>query len=120
MNHSLGKVKKAAIAVLAVASLSVALLSSKPSQAAVATATDAAGTFKAKCAVCHGADGSGNTAMGKKLGVRDLRSAQVQNQSDAQLLGVITNGKGKMPAFGKSLSDDDRHHLVAYIRTLKK
>ena len=119
MNHSLSKVKKAAIAALVVASLSAALIFSRPSQAAVATAADAAGTFKAKCAICHGADGGG-TAMGKKLGVRDLRSAEVRNQSDAQLFAVISNGKAKMPAFAKSLSDDERHHLVAYIRALKK
>jgi mono/diheme cytochrome c family protein len=40
--------------------------------------------------------------------------------SDAQLSDVITNGKSKMPAYGKSLKPDDIKGLVAYIRTLKK
>jgi mono/diheme cytochrome c family protein len=40
--------------------------------------------------------------------------------SDAQLSTVITNGKNKMPAYGKSLKAEDITGLVAYIRTLKK
>ena len=80
---------------------------------------DGTGTFKAKCAACHGADGSGNTVMGKKMAVRDLRSAEVQKQSDAQLTGIIAKGKGKMPPFGKSLSGDQIRELVAHIRMLR-
>jgi mono/diheme cytochrome c family protein len=74
--------------------------------------------FKAKCAMCHGADGSGNTAMGKKLQVRDLRSGAVQSQSDAALLGIITKGKGKMPAYEKSLGSGKCQELLAYVRQL--
>jgi hypothetical protein len=35
-------------------------------------------TFKARCAICHGANGNGSTAMGKTLNLRDLGSAEVQ------------------------------------------
>ena len=42
----------------------------------------APGIFKAKCASCHGPDGAGATAVGKAMKVRDLRSAEVQKQSD--------------------------------------
>jgi cytochrome c6 len=83
-----------------------------------ARADDAAATFKAKCAGCHAADGTGS-AMGKKLGAHDFTSADVQKMSDAELTDVITNGKGKMPSY-KSLSPDQIKGLVAYIRTLKK
>jgi mono/diheme cytochrome c family protein len=82
-------------------------------------AQDAATLYKSKCAACHGADGTG-TPMGKKIGVRDLTSADVQKMSDAELTDIITNGKGKMPAFGKSLKAEDIQGLVAYIRALKK
>jgi mono/diheme cytochrome c family protein len=78
------------------------------------------GVFKAKCAPCHGADGSGNTAMGKKLNVRDMRSAEVQSKSDAQLYSLIAKGKGKMPGYEKSLSQQQIQQLVAYIRQLGK
>lgn len=83
-------------------------------------AADGAATFKAKCAMCHGADGSGNTAMGKSMGLKDLGSADVQKMSDAELTAVVTKGKGKMPAYGGKISDEDISAVVKYIRTLKK
>jgi mono/diheme cytochrome c family protein len=80
---------------------------------------DGAAVYKAKCAVCHGPDGSGATPVGKTMKVRDLRSAEVQKTSDARLSAIISNGKGKMPPYGKSLSRADIVALVAFIRTLK-
>jgi cytochrome c6 len=77
-------------------------------------------TFKAKCAACHGPDGKGETAVGKSNKVRDLGSLDVQKQSDDELSAIIGNGKGKMPAYGKSLNPEQIKELVAYIRTLKK
>jgi cytochrome c6 len=76
--------------------------------------------YKAKCAACHGADGKGETAVGKANKIRDLGSADVQKQSDDELAGIIGNGKGKMPAYGKSLKPEQIKDLVAYIRALKK
>ena len=78
-----------------------------------------AAVYKTKCAGCHGADGKGATAVGKANNIRDLGSADVQGQSDDALAGIIGNGKGKMPAYGKSLKPDQIKDLVAYIRTLK-
>jgi cytochrome c6 len=86
-----------------------------------AQAQDAgAATYKTKCAACHGADGKGETSIGKNNKIRDLGSADVQQQSDADLAGVITTGKGKMPAYGKSLKPDQVKELVSYIRSLAK
>jgi|SRR5580658_191728 cytochrome c6 len=76
--------------------------------------------YKSKCAGCHGPDGKGQTAVGKADNIRDLGSAEVQAQSDDAIAGIIGNGKGKMPAYGKSLKADQIKDLVAYIRTLKK
>jgi cytochrome c6 len=81
---------------------------------------DGAALFKTKCAACHGADGSGDTAMGKTLKIRDLRSADVQKQTDAQLTEITTNGKGKMPAYKGKLTDEQLQQLVAVIRDLAK
>ena len=84
---------------------------------APAKADTAAGEamFKAKCAGCHGADAKGKEAMK----TRDLSSADVQKQSDADLTGIITGGKGKTPAY-KTLTPDQVKDLVGYIRSLKK
>jgi cytochrome c6 len=75
--------------------------------------------FKSKCAACHGADGKGATAMGKSLKLRDLTSAEVQGQSDADLTSIITNGKDKMPKYDGKLTKDQISDVVKYIRTLK-
>lgn len=86
-----------------------------------AAAPDAApSTFAAHCAACHGADGSGNTVIGKSANIPDLRSPQVQSQTDERLQGVIANGLGTMPAFGTSLSPDEIHSLVQYVRDLAR
>jgi mono/diheme cytochrome c family protein len=84
-----------------------------------AVAQDAAATYKAKCAMCHGADGKGSP-MGVKMGARDFSSAEVQKQTDAQLTEAIAKGKGKMPAYDGKLKDTEVTGLVAYIRGLTK
>jgi len=83
-------------------------------------AQDAAATFKSKCAMCHGADGSGKTTMGEKLNIRDLHSADVQKQSDADLSQIITKGKNKMPAYDGKLTKEQIDGLVAFVRSLGK
>jgi mono/diheme cytochrome c family protein len=72
--------------------------------------------YQSKCAACHGADGSGNTTVGKTLKIRDLRDPEVQKQSDAELATIIAKGKEKMPAYEKSLKESEIKGLVAYIR----
>ena len=82
--------------------------------------TDVAKVYKTNCALCHAADGSGETASGKSLKAKDLRSPEVQGKSDEELAEVIAKGAGKMPAFGKKLNPDVIKSLVAYIRALPK
>ncbi len=78
-----------------------------------------ASTYKTNCVPCHGPDGRG-TPVGKSLNVADFHSAQVQQQSDSQLAGVISDGRGNMPPFGTRLSKEQIDTLVKYIRTLSK
>src|ERR1700757_1097256 len=75
-------------------------------------------TFRTKCATCHGQDGAGSE-VGKSMNVPDLRSEAVQKKTDAELAQVISNGKGGMPPFKGSLSEDQIQALVAHIRTLR-
>ena len=76
-------------------------------------------TFRTKCAMCHGPDGSGSE-VGKSMNVLDLRSPAVQKLPDAQLAQIISDGKGGMPSFKSSLSEDQIHSLVSYIRSLRQ
>ncbi len=84
----------------------------------VLAAEDGAALYKAKCAGCHAADGTGSP-MGKKLGAKPLGSAEIQKLSDADLEKVIAAGKGKMPAF-KTLTADQVKALVTAIRSFAK
>jgi cytochrome c6 len=81
---------------------------------------DTAKVYKTNCVLCHAADGSGTSPSGKAMKAKDLRSAEVQGKTDAELEDFITKGQGKMPAFGKKLSPDTIKALVAYIRALPK
>lgn len=85
-----------------------------------APADAGAATFKSKCAMCHGPDGSGKTTMGEKLKIRDLRSADVQSQSDSTLSQVVTRGREKMPPYDGKLTKEQIDQVIAYIRELGK
>lgn len=101
-------------------SISMCILCSLAFVATMSAQSDAAKAFKANCVLCHAADGSGNNSMGKALQAKDLRSEEVQKQSDAALADAITKGKGKMPGFGSRLTPEDVKGLVGYVRSLKK
>ncbi len=80
---------------------------------------DAAATFKTKCAMCHGADGGGKTAMGAKFGIPDLRAPEIQKKSRSDLSTTITKGKNKMPSFDGKLTPAEITDLASYIQRLK-
>jgi mono/diheme cytochrome c family protein len=101
--------KKAAILAL----VAIALMAISP----VLSAEDGAATFKAKCAMCHGANGEG------KAKNPALNSADVKKMSDADLTTMIAEGgkdKKPMHAFkAKGLTDEQIKALVSHIRSLK-
>lgn len=105
----------AGIVVAAAALAAIAFLSAPVK----ADAAAAEATYKAKCAMCHGPDGKGETATGKMMKVKDFASEEVQKMSDADLTAAITSGKGKMPPY-KTLSADQVKDLVAYVRAFGK
>jgi cytochrome c6 len=86
----------------------------------VLVAQDAAATYKAKCSACHGADAKGDTPVGKKMGIQDLASPDVQRMSDDELAGIISDGKNKMPSYKKSLKPEQIKDLVGFVRSLAK
>ena len=75
-----------------------------------------AATFKAKCVLCHGADGAGNTPLGKQLQAANLRSKEVQKLSDEELHKVVHDGQANMPPFGEQLTDDEISQVIQYVR----
>jgi len=76
--------------------------------------------FDKSCAGCHGADGKGNEKMATVLGVKSLSivGSDTPKKSDEQLLKVIAEGSGKMPA--SKLTKDEQKQALGYVRTLAK
>src|SRR5579863_8372761 len=94
--------------------LAASLFTSLPARADDASAK----LYASKCVACHGADGSGNTTVGKALKVKDFHDPDVQKQSDADLTAIISKGKDKMPEYDKTLKPEEIKGLVAYVREL--
>lgn len=81
--------------------------------------------FADHCAICHGNDGTGQTAMGRGLYPKppDLRAAQTQERTDGEIFWIIENGVRLtgMPAFaggGEHGNSEDSWKLVHFIRHL--
>jgi cytochrome c6 len=93
--------------------------------AALSHAAPAADNWENNCTKCHGADGKGETKIGKKLNLQDYTDAAVQaKMTDADMTkaitdGVLVDGKQKMKAFKDVLSTDEIKDLVAYVRKFK-
>jgi mono/diheme cytochrome c family protein len=79
-----------------------------------------AATYTSKCQMCHGADGTGSTPAGKAMKAPSFLSPDVVKESNADLITVTKNGKGKMPAYSGKLTDAEIRDVVAHIRTLQK
>ena len=76
--------------------------------AAEGDAAAGAAVFSANCASCHALAAAGaNGAIGPNLD-------ELMPTYD-QTLAVVTNGKGAMPAFSGSLSEDDIKNVAAYV-----
>jgi mono/diheme cytochrome c family protein len=87
--------------------------------AAPALAQDSgADTFKTKCLMCHGADGTANTPAGKAFKAASFKDPMVTTKSNEELAAIIKSGKDKMPSFKDKLTDDQINAVIAYIRKL--
>lgn len=77
-----------------------------------------AATYKAKCAMCHGATGTPNAGMAKMMGIKPASDPEIKKLSTEQMIAAVKNGKGKMKAVA-GLNDAQIKDAVAYFRTLK-
>lgn len=102
------------IRITAIAALTLAL------STAVFAQSSGADLYKAKCQMCHGPDGKGNTPGGKMTKALPFDSPDIVKKSDADLLALTKGGKNKMPAYAGKFSDAELKSVVAYIRTLQK
>ena len=83
----------------------------------VTTAQSAADNYGHKCAICHGQDGLGNTAKGKKVHVKDVHANM--KDSEADMIKVVTDGKGDdMDSYKSQFTAAQIKDLVDYYRSL--
>ena len=90
------------------------------SAALAADAESGKALYEKSCAGCHGADGKGNEKMAKILGDKGLNivGSETKKKSDEQLLKVIAEGAGKMPA--SKLTKEEQRQALGYVRSLAK
>ena len=65
-----------------------------------------AATYKAKCAMCHGANAE--------------KAFDATKADEALIDAVIKGVKPKMPSYDQKLTADQAKQLVAYMKTLRK
>jgi mono/diheme cytochrome c family protein len=67
--------------------------------------------------MCHGADGAASTPAGKAMKVPAVSTFAKESQAD--LIAITKNGKGKMPAYAGKLTDPQIKEVVVYMVSLK-
>lgn len=73
--------------------------------------------YNHKCAICHGKDGLGNTAKGKKVQVKDVHANMKDSRDD--MVKVVTDGKGdNMDSYKGELTSKQIQDIVDYYRSL--
>jgi mono/diheme cytochrome c family protein len=83
------------------------------------TATGSA-IYQRECVSCHGKGGKGDGKDGIDLEPHpaDLSSSAITGQSDGSLFWKVSTGRRPMPGFRSDLTEDERWHVINFIRTL--
>jgi mono/diheme cytochrome c family protein len=80
-------------------------------------------TFTDNCVLCHGEKGLGDGPGAKTIKVKPANFADPKlqaSETDGALFWKMTNGRGPMPSWRDTLTDEERWQLVGYIRKLGK
>ena len=104
------------VAVVVVAAFIILLFVNEPAQPApvpaAGTAETGAAIFATRCASCHGADGGGSFGPALGAGVAVGRFPDAADE-----VAVVANGRGSMPSFADSLTEEQIAAVVEYTRT---
>jgi mono/diheme cytochrome c family protein len=78
--------------------------------------------YRQKCSKCHGADGTGDTSMGRIFNAPDFTDAgwSAKHSNTSELIKTITRGKKSMPAFGRKLTRAQITALASYVQRFKR
>ena len=103
---------------LTLASLGLLLAGCSPLTAADGDAKKGLAVFD-NCSICHNSD-STETKVGPGLKGLFKREKLVTGKpvTEENIKALITDGSGVMPAFGDSISSEDKDNVIAYLKTL--
>ncbi len=76
--------------------------------------------YKKNCQMCHGEKGVGDGPAGQRLNPKPANltdKSDMEKMTDGDLFQFITKGKNPMPAFEHKLNENDRWHVINFIRT---
>jgi mono/diheme cytochrome c family protein len=79
--------------------------------------------YQARCALCHGAEGKGDGPASAALNPKPRNhtdGAYMSTRTDEDLMAVIHDGKGGMPAWKSVLTEQEMQDVLKYVRTLAK
>lgn len=79
--------------------------------AAPPSAAEGERIYQARCAECHGQDGTGAVPAARNF--RDLDF--VRGETPANFYAAVTEGRSEMPTYRDSLSSDERWDVVFYV-----
>jgi mono/diheme cytochrome c family protein len=92
---------------------------------AAAQGADTKALYEQQCTKCHGADGKGDTKMGKKAGAKDYTDPKVQAElkDDKAFKSIkegLKDGDKVLMKPAEKVTDEEIKALIAYMRTFKK
>jgi mono/diheme cytochrome c family protein len=90
----------------------------KPTESSIAEGKH---LYASQCAMCHGenGDGKGDVAVSMQLTLQDWREpASLKKWTDGELFYVLDKGKNHMPGQQGRMRDNQKWHLVNFIRSL--
>jgi mono/diheme cytochrome c family protein len=78
------------------------------------------GVYQMRCQPCHSPDGLASPQMEKmlKVPIPQVTGEALKQKSDAEMLQIIADGKGKMPEYAKTLSPEGQQQVLTFMRTL--
>jgi mono/diheme cytochrome c family protein len=76
--------------------------------------------YKQKCQNCHGPDGMANSGIGKVMKVKPVNDPEVKKLTEAEMIEIALNGKGKMQSWKNELTNAQIKGAVDYFRTFIK
>jgi len=76
--------------------------------------------YKQRCQSCHGPTGRADSGPGLVFKVKPITDPTVKKLTEAEMIGLVRDGKGKMQPFKDELTSSQIKASTDYLRTFLK